>query len=124
VEQDDRVFDSVEPRRGGVHVVVEIESRSGAADLALWCAQIESLLTVGGADVVACDVTHLDGSAGAVIHALVRLQLTARRCGGAIQLFRPPPALLELLWIAGLTDVLPVSDLRRGDTVGDAGAGS
>jgi len=120
VEQDDRVVESVELRRGGARVVVEIEGRSGACDLAMWCAQIESLLTVGGADVVACDVAHLDGSAGAVLHTLVRLQLTARRCGGAIQLFSPPPALLELVWIAGLTDVLPVSDLRRGDAVGDA----
>jgi ABC-type transporter Mla MlaB component len=116
VERDDWVVESREPKHVGVHVVVEIGRRSGAGDLAVWCAQIESLLTAGGADVVACDVAHLDGSAGTVIHALVRLQLTARRCGGAIQLFRPPAALLELLRIAGLTDVLPVSDLRGGDT--------
>ena len=117
VERDDWVVESVEPEHGAVHFVVEIGRRSGAGDLAGWCAQVESLLTVGGADVVACDVAHLDGSAGTVIYVLVRLQLTARRCGGAIQLVSPPAALLELLRIAGLTDVLPVSDLRRGETV-------
>ena len=112
MERDDRAVESVELTHCDAHVVVEIGSRSGGGDLAVWCAQIESLLTTGGADVITCDVAHLDGSAGAVIHALVRLQLTARRCGGAIQLFRPPPALLELLRIAGLTEVLPVSELR------------
>ena len=110
------MVESVEAEHAGVHVVVEIGRPSGAGDLTAWCAQIESLLTAGGADVVACDVAHLDGSAGTVIHALVRLQLTALRCGGEIQLFRPPAALLELLRIAGLTDVLPVSGLRGDDT--------
>jgi len=117
VEHDDWVGESIEPRQGGARIVVEIRSQPGGSDLALWCARIESLLTAGGADVVTCDVTNLDGSAGAVIHTLVRLQLTARRCGGAIDLLRPQPALLELLRFTGLTEVLPVSDARRGQTV-------
>jgi anti-anti-sigma regulatory factor len=73
-----------------------------------WCSHVRSLLAAGGADVITCDVEGLDGAAGAVLDALARLQLTARRCGGDIRLRHPHGALEELVAIAGLAEVLPV----------------
>src|SRR5688572_4067142 len=103
--------------RRGLRAVVLIGDPAGEGGLAVWCVQVESLLAGGRSDIVRCDVADLGGRAGAVLHALVRLQLTARRCGGAIQLHRPPPELLELLRITGLAEVFAVSDSLRGETV-------
>jgi anti-anti-sigma regulatory factor len=49
----------------------------------------------------------VNGSAGMVLDALARLELTARRWGGEVCVRNPEPALVELLEVCGLTGVLP-----------------
>jgi hypothetical protein len=44
----------------------------------------------------------------AILDALVRLQLAAQRLGASIRLENACPVLVDLLVLAGLSDVLPV----------------
>ena len=55
---------------------------------------------------VLCDVRCL-GAQAAVVDALARLQLAARRHGCRIRLCNASPELLELVEFMALTDVLP-----------------
>ena len=52
-------------------------------------------------------VIVITGSAGMVLDALGRLQLTARRWGGEVCVQDPEPTLVELLDLCGLAGVLP-----------------
>jgi hypothetical protein len=47
------------------------------------------------------------------VDALARLQLTARRLGWELRLRYPPRELVELIDLAGLTDVLRVEPVRK-----------
>jgi hypothetical protein len=48
---------------------------------------------------------------GAAIDALARVALVARRCGYAITLRDPSPALVQLIELAGLSEALPAERL-------------
>jgi hypothetical protein len=55
---------------------------------------------------VICEAAALTRPDLSTIDALARLQLAARRNGCAFQLRNPPDQLLDLLWLAGLTNVV------------------
>jgi anti-anti-sigma regulatory factor len=57
---------------------------------------------------IVVDVGSLAEPDPAILDALVRLQLAAQRLGASIQLENACPVLVDLLALAGLSDVLPV----------------
>jgi hypothetical protein len=63
---------------------------------------------------VVCDVSRIVEPDGPALDALVRLALTARRMGNSVELRNACPLLVDLITIAGLTDVLVVGG-RTGD---------
>ena len=70
------------------------------------CGQVDRLLRAGAA-AVACDVRAVAEPDLAVVDALARLALTARRAGGRVTVRGGDAGLRRLLALAGLTDVLP-----------------
>ncbi len=72
------------------------------------------------ADVVVCDVGALVNPDAAAIDALARLQLTARRSGGQVRLRNASSRLQELLFLMGLSDVLPLWRELRLESSGQA----
>ncbi len=56
--------------------------------------------------VVSVDLGGLTDADLATVEALARLRLVATRAGGRLELRNVPPALAELLELAGLTAVL------------------
>lgn len=73
------------------------------AETAGLCAVVAARLAAG--DVVLCCVERVAGDL-AVVDALARLQLTARRAGASVSVHRPRAELLELLELLGLQDLL------------------
>ncbi len=71
------------------------------------CELVTMLLADAGVDVLVCDVGRLVDPDAAVVGALARLQLTARRMGSRICLRGASPELRELLGVSGLTRVVP-----------------
>lgn len=67
------------------------------------CEDVRALLGADGSGVVVCDVAGLGPPGLDAVELLARLQLTARRSGGAIRLRDPTPALLALLNLVGLS---------------------
>jgi hypothetical protein len=76
----------------------------------------------GGFEMV---LARLDGRPPdlALLDALARLQLAARRCGRSIRLRGPCPELCELLELVGLTDVIEAAPTSGGEAVGQADGG-
>ncbi len=72
------------------------------------CEQVRTLLVTRRADLVTCDVAGLTPADATAVDALARLQLAARRLGGAIRLRDASDDLLELLTLTGLRDALPL----------------
>ncbi len=60
--------------------------------------------------VIVCDVRQIVAPDASALEALARLQLTAHRLGVTIQLQNACPVLVDLIALAGLTDVLVVAD--------------
>jgi anti-anti-sigma regulatory factor len=58
--------------------------------------------------IVVIDVRALTVPDERTLEVLVRLQLTARRCGASIRLRHARAELVDLLALVGLSDVLPV----------------
>jgi ABC-type transporter Mla MlaB component len=71
------------------------------------CERARALLELREADTVVCRVGALDPDA-VTIDVLARVQLTARRRGGRIELEGVSAELRELLLFAGLGEVLPL----------------
>lgn len=122
------VVESVEhptaPRSGlwplpGRHTVVVVVdgpfSRRGIAGL---CARVGRLLATGGVDVITYDVGSVVEPDVMAIEALARLQLTARRIGGSIQVRHASGELRDLFEMVGLCGVVPVCD---GSPLGSCG---
>lgn len=59
-----------------------------------------------GASVVVCDVAAVDGFDPVTVDALLRLALTARRCGGQLRLANAQGRLHDLLTCTGLAEIL------------------
>jgi len=60
-------------------------------------------------DAIVVDVSTLTEPDSVILDSLVRLQLAAHRLGTSIRLQNPCAELVDLLALAGLSDVLPVS---------------
>lgn len=70
-------------------------------------------LSTGVVAEVLVDVSRIDTPDVVYLDALARLQLTARRHGSTIRVVDPCPDLVDLLGVAGLSDIIPV---RVGDS--------
>jgi hypothetical protein len=93
---------------GGIRLVVD--GRIRRADVDALCASVRPLLDRRAAGRVAFDVAALTHPDGVAIDALARLQLAARRRDQSIGLRNACPRLQDLIVLAGLSDVLPLSD--------------
>ena len=82
------------------------------ADVPGLCDRVRRRVEETDADVILCDVRGLGRPDALTIHALARLQLTARRLGRAVRLLDPPPELRDLLRFVGLDEALPTGGLR------------
>ncbi len=71
------------------------------------CAELETLLNAPrGAGPVECDVGGVERPDLALVEAVARLALVARRAGRQLRLRRVGPELQELLELVGLADVV------------------
>jgi hypothetical protein len=59
--------------------------------------------------VITYDARALTDPDANTVETLVRLQLRAQRIGALIELRNPPPALVDLLALFGLSDLLPIA---------------
>jgi ABC-type transporter Mla MlaB component len=83
------------------------------ADVAGLCARVRRLAAESEARIIVCDVRGLVRPDALTVHALARLQLTARRLGRRVRLLHAPPELRDLLRFVGLDEALPpAGDLR------------
>lgn len=80
------------------------------------------LIVDGGVEVV---LARLDGRPPdlALLDALARLQLAARRCGRSIRVRGPCPELCGLLDLVGLTDVIEAAPASGVEALGQAEGG-
>ncbi|AWL40251.1 MULTISPECIES: STAS domain-containing protein [Streptomyces] len=84
-----------------------LTGRVTRADVPGLCAELEALLTVPGTTVVDCDVGGVTDPDLALVEAVARLALVARRAGGVVLRLRDAPAgLRSLLALVGLAEVL------------------
>jgi anti-anti-sigma regulatory factor len=67
-----------------------------------------------GAELVICDLTHIRRPDAAVIDALARVELTARRLGCTVLYRHAHPDVRSLLDLAGLRQVLELLDESEG----------
>lgn len=91
-----------------IEVVLE-----GEAEAAAFCERVCLLLEQTGADVVVCDVGALIEPDCGMVDTLARLQLSVHRLGRRMGLRHASPELLELLELAGLSDVIHDASLHR-----------
>jgi anti-anti-sigma regulatory factor len=90
------------------------------ADVAGLCARVRRLAAESEARIIVCDVRGLVRPDALTVHALARLQLTARRLGRRVRLLHPPPELRDLLRFVGLDEALPATGGLRVEPVGQA----
>lgn len=79
------------------------------ADVPGLCDRVRRRAAQSDADVILCDVRGLVRPDALTIHALARVQLTARRLGRRVRLLDPAPELRDLLCFAGLDEALPAA---------------
>jgi anti-anti-sigma regulatory factor len=87
-------------------VVVTLRGAIVTADVSALCARVEKLLREREVDLVVCDVARVSEPDCAIVDALARMQLTARRLGSELRLRGASDELHEVLALAGLCDVL------------------
>jgi ABC-type transporter Mla MlaB component len=73
------------------------------------CRRVRRALRGTDDIVLICDLQRVTEPDVTVIEALARMQLTARRLGRSIELRHACPQVQELVRLAGLADVLPVT---------------
>lgn len=89
-----------------------LTGRVTRADVPGLCAELEALLTVPGTTVVDCHVGGVTDPDLALVEAVARLALVARRAGGVVpggvvlRLRDAPDGLRSLLALVGLSEVL------------------
>jgi anti-anti-sigma regulatory factor len=77
------------------------------ADVPGLCAALAALLAARPGESVVCDVSAVAVPNAAMVEALARLALTARRAGRRLAVAGAAPDLLRLVALYGLADVLP-----------------
>jgi len=102
------VAHALRPPPGPRTVVLVVEGPIARTAVPGLCERVQTLLATRGADVVTCDVAHVEHADATAVDALARLQLTARRLGRSIRLRNAPDDLRELLALTGLSDELPL----------------
>ncbi len=87
---------------------IELTIRGGIerAELPGLAARVCALFAANRGCVVSCDVTDVPVNA-VTVEALARLQLVARRNACQVVLRNPSDGLRELVFLMGLSDVLP-----------------
>ena len=88
-----------------------IEGRIARTDIEVLCQRLRTLMHARDERMVICDMSRLATPDAVVVDALARLQLVARRFGRRVELREACEDLLELIELAGLTDVVP-AELR------------
>jgi ABC-type transporter Mla MlaB component len=78
------------------------------ADIVGLCDRVRLLLERDRANVVVCDVGLLRDAGLGTVALLARLQLTARRSGGRVQVRNASSGLHEVLALVGVCDVVGV----------------
>jgi ABC-type transporter Mla MlaB component len=79
------------------------------AGIAVVCESFASFASSEQDRIIVCDVGAITDPDLATVSLLARMQLTARRLGGAIRLHRAQPRLVELILFSGLAAVLPLA---------------
>ena len=90
-------------------IELRIAGRIDRADAARLGREVRTLLDVGGVDQIVCDLGAVTQSDVAVVDALCRMRLAARRRGCQLRLRDASRGLLELIFLMGLTDIVPVA---------------
>ncbi len=75
------------------------------------CERVRFLLQASDTDHVICDVSAVMSPDAGTVEALARMQLTARRLGGRMQVRGACGELKDLVTMSGLSDVLPCDEL-------------
>lgn len=90
--------------------VIALEGVVAIEDVHGLCASLLTLIRRERPAVVVCDVGDLVEPDVVAVEAVASLQLTARRAGSTVVLRHPSADLCALLHLAGLDDVVGVSD--------------
>lgn len=90
-------------------IELKIAGRIDRPDAARLGREVRTLLEDRPAERIVCDVGFLTHSDVAVVDALCRIRLVARRRGCQLRLRDASIELLDLLFLVGLTDVIPVA---------------
>lgn len=98
------------PPAGPASVVLPLVGVVDDELTAAMCHVLRAVFEADGIDVVTCDARRAAGGV-ALVGALARLQLTARRLGYAIRIRGANDELCLLVDLTGLADVLPI-DVR------------
>ncbi len=93
-------------------IELTIAGRIDRTDAARFGREVRSLLDDGGAARIVCDIGSVSQSDVAVVDALCRMRLAARRRGSQLVVRNASRPLLDLIDLIGLTGILPVADSR------------
>ena len=72
------------------------------------CERARRVVEDGDDETVLCDVGSIASPDAVAVDLLARLQLLSKHLGRRLKLVAPPPRLLELIGLMGLSDVLVV----------------
>jgi anti-anti-sigma factor len=89
-------------------IELRIAGRIDRADAARLGRKVRTLLDAGDVAQIVCDLGAVTQSDVAVVDALCRMRLAARRRGCQLMLRDASKGLLELLFLMGLTDIVRV----------------
>lgn len=97
-------------------VLLILAGRFTRADATRLGARVHAMLDRRPATTIVCDVGGVADPDAAVVDCLCRMRLAARRHGCLLEIRAAPVALQELLYLTGLTNVLPVRQGRTART--------
>ncbi len=101
-------------------IVLIISGSISRGDLPGLSQRAGNLLEGSDADLIVCDVGTLVEPNATTVDALARLQLAAIRSGLQVRLRHASGELQKLLGLTGLSDVVPLDDGARIESLGQA----
>lgn len=78
-----------------------------AADVMQLCVEARAAVVRDGSRTVDCDVRALEHPDATTVDAIARIQLTLKRLGAGLRVRGAGPELLDLLDLAGLSQLVP-----------------